>query len=77
MEMLARGGEQMRFSRSELIEIITPHVLRTLVRLHSARGERVSEAELTEAGLTEQQRQALVQTKRLQEQEPGVYKVTL
>jgi hypothetical protein len=76
--MLEKGSDRaMRFSRSELIEIITPHVLRTLVRLHSSRGETVTEAELTEAGLSDQQRQALVQTKRLHEQEPGVYQVTL
>ncbi|MGZ4123593.1 MAG: hypothetical protein ACXVOI_10345 [Tumebacillaceae bacterium] len=67
----------MRFSRNELIEIITPHVLRTLVRLHSSRGDTVTEAGLIAAGLTDEQRQALIQTKRVVEQEPGVYKVTL
>lgn len=67
----------MRFSRSELIEIITPHVLRTLVRLHGAKGERLTEQELIDAGLSETQRRALIQTKRLIEAEPGHYQVNL
>ncbi|KEO83956.1 hypothetical protein [Tumebacillus flagellatus] len=68
----------MRFSRSELIEIITPHVLRTLIRLHGAKGAQVAEQDLIDAGLTEEQRRALVQTKRLLPTETeGVYQVNL
>lgn len=67
----------MRFSRSELIEIITPHVLRTLVRLHGAKGSTLTEQHLIDAGLADEQRRALVQTKRLLETEPGVYSVNL
>jgi hypothetical protein len=67
----------MRFSRSELIEIITPHVLRTLVRLHGAKGSILREQDLIDAGLAEDQRRALVQTKRLLETEAGVYTVNL
>ncbi|PWK11259.1 hypothetical protein [Tumebacillus permanentifrigoris] len=68
----------MRFSRSELIEIITPHVLRTLVRLQASSGNTLSEQDLIDAGLAEEQRRALVQTKRLLETgEMGVYSVNL
>ncbi|MGB8955492.1 MAG: hypothetical protein WCC10_08960 [Tumebacillaceae bacterium] len=68
----------MRFSRAELLEIITPHVLRTVVRLQGQRGQVVTEQELSGAGLTEQERQALVQTKRLLPQsEAGVYHIQL
>ncbi|MBL0386480.1 hypothetical protein JJB07_07450 [Tumebacillus sp. ITR2] len=68
----------MRFSRSELIEIITPHVLRTLVRLHGAKGAQLTEQDLIDSGLTEEQRKALIQTKRLLESgETGTYNVNL
>lgn len=67
----------MAFSRAELLEIITPHVLRTVVRLHGSRGGRVTEEDLIQAGLNTEQRQALVQTKRLLEAEPGTYNVNL
>ncbi|ASS76213.1 hypothetical protein CIG75_15535 [Tumebacillus algifaecis] len=67
----------MRFSRAELIEIITPHVLRTLVRLHGAKGDVLTQEELSQAGLSEEQQRALLQTRRLEETEPGVYRVQL
>jgi hypothetical protein len=67
----------MRFSRAELLEIITPHVLRTLVKLHGAKGNVLTAEELSQAGLTEQQQRALIQTRRLTEEEPGVYRVHL
>ncbi|MCX7569776.1 hypothetical protein OS242_07345 [Tumebacillus sp. DT12] len=67
----------MRFSRQELIDIITPHVLRTLIRLHQKIGATVTEADLIAAGLSEEQRQALVQTKRLVAAEAGGYEVQL
>jgi hypothetical protein len=59
----------------ELTEIIQPHVLRTVLRLQSAHGERVTEAQVLATGLTEKERMALVQTKRLVEEEPGVYRI--
>jgi len=67
----------MRFSRQELIDIITPHVLRTLIRLQQKIGATVTEEDLIGAGLTEQQRQALVQTKRLVAAGDGQYEVRL
>jgi hypothetical protein len=67
----------MRFSRQQLIDIITPHVLRTLIRLHQKVGATVTEEELIGAGLTEEQRLALVQTKRLVPEEDGRYRVQL
>ncbi|ARU61875.1 hypothetical protein CBW65_13165 [Tumebacillus avium] len=67
----------MRFSRAELLEIITPHVLRTLVRLHAAKGKVVTADELSQAGLSEAEQRALIQTRRLEETEPGVYGVNL
>lgn len=66
----------MAFSRQELTEIITPHVLRTVVRLQGAHGAFVSEAHVQETGLTEQQVTALVQTKRLLP-EAGGYRIHL
>ncbi|TCP55443.1 hypothetical protein EV586_10395 [Tumebacillus sp. BK434] len=67
----------MRFSRAELLEIITPHVLRTLVRLHGAKGKVVTAEELSQAGLSEPEQRALIQTRRLEETEAGVYQVHL
>lgn len=68
----------MRYSRAELLEIITPHVLRTVVRLQGQRGQVVTEEELSGAGLSERERLALVQTKRLLPQsESGVYHIQL
>ncbi|MFD2171591.1 hypothetical protein [Tumebacillus lipolyticus] len=67
----------MRFSRAELLEIITPHVLRTLVRLHGTKGDAVTAEELSVAGLSEQEQQALIQTRRLRESGPGMYQIEL
>lgn len=68
----------MRFSRDELLEIIKPHVLRTVVRLQGQRGPVVTEDELSGAGLSEREVRALVQTKRLLPQdEAGVYHIQL
>lgn len=67
----------MRFSRKQLTEIIQPHVLRTVVRLHSRYGGQVTEEELAQTKLTEDERRALIQTKRLIEESPGRYKVNL
>ena len=66
----------MRFSRDELLEIIKPHVLRAVVRLQAQRGLVVTEEDLIGAGLSERERQALVQTKRLvPDAESGAYRI--
>ena len=65
----------MRFSRQELTEIITPHVLRTVVRLQALSKVSVTKEDLAQAGLSDREQQALVQTKRLLEQEDGTYRV--
>jgi hypothetical protein len=67
----------VRYSRNELLEIITPHVLRTVVRLHGSVGETVTADDLVKAGLSDEQRRALVQTKRLIEAEDGTYRINL
>lgn len=67
----------MRFSRHELTEIIQPHVLRTVVRLQAAHGQQVSEEQVLATGLTERERQALIQTKRLIPAETGTYTINL
>jgi hypothetical protein len=78
VEQTREGGEHpVRYSRNELLEIITPHVLRTVVRLQGSVGETVTADHLVKAGLSDEQRQALVQTKRLVESEDGVYRINL
>lgn len=67
----------MAFSRKQLTEIIQPHVLRAVVRLHSRHGEVVSEEQVLQMKLTEDERLALIQTKRLVADGEGMYKVNL
>jgi len=67
----------MRFNRDQLLEIIQPHVLRAVVRLHGSSGGQVSDEDLQKARLCEVEVQALVQTKRLIPLEGGGYRIQL
>lgn len=67
----------MRFNRDQLLEIIQPHVLRAVVRLHGSSSGVVTDEELQKARLTEVEVQALVQTKRLLPLEDGGYRIQL
>lgn len=67
----------MRFNRDQLLQIIQPHVLRAVVRLHGSVGGQVTEEDLHKARLTEEEVQALIQTKRLLPLEDGGYRIQL